>query len=91
MAKPVIGPDGYQRSEQEEARINLAVVTALGDKAGEAVIQYLRSITIEVVAGPKISEAELRHLEGMRFLVGVLSQRIQLGHKVKSNVNDKGE
>ena len=47
--------------------------------AGKAVLQYLRSITIESVAGPAISDAELRHREGMRFVVGLIETRIKGG------------
>lgn len=83
-----MGPDGHYRTEEEERRINLVVLDALGGPAGQELMKYLRSITIEVAAGPKISDAELRHLEGMRFLAGLLSQRINLGHKAKSHVND---
>lgn len=86
----VIGPDGRTRTEEEERRINLTAVSVLGDQAGKDLMAYLRSITIEAVAGPNISDAELRHLEGQRYLVGLLSTRINLGHKAKTNVNDKG-
>lgn len=89
MAKQVMGPDGHYRTDEEERRLNLIVLAALGTPSGEEVMKYLRSITIEVAAGPKITDAELRHLEGMRFLTGLLSQRINLGHKAKSHVDDK--
>lgn len=88
MVKKVQGPDGHFRTDEEERRINLAVVAALATPSGEEVMKYLRSITIEVAAGPMISDQELRHLEGMRFLTGLLSQRINLGHKAKNNVDD---
>ena len=48
---------------------------------GEAVLQYLRSITIEAVSGPNISSEELRHLEGQRYIVGLLERRIQHAHR----------
>jgi len=86
----VIGLDGRSRSEEEERRINLTAVSVLGDQDGKDLMAYLRSITIEAVAGPNISDAELRHLEGQRYIVGLLSQRVNQGHKAKHNVNDKG-
>jgi hypothetical protein len=84
-----MGPDGHYRSEKEERRINLAVVSALGGTQGEELMTYLRSITVNVASGPEISDRALMHLEGMRFLVGVLSTRINLGHKAKNNVDDQ--
>lgn len=81
--KAITGPDGYTRPDTVERKINLAVVTVLGTDAGREVMNYLRSISIDRVCGPHAGDAELRHLEGMRFIVGVLSQRIALGHREK--------
>lgn len=50
---------------------------------GKAVMKYLRSITIESVSGANISDAELRHLEGQRYLVGLIERRFQQVEKVK--------
>ena len=91
MANQIMGPDGHYRSEKEERRINLAIVSALGGANGEDVLNYLRSITVNVASGPEISDRALMHLEGMRFLVGLISTRINLGHKAKTHVDDKKE
>jgi len=45
----------------------------------------LRSITIESVQGPNASDAELRHLEGQRYLVGVVERRISHAQRIKQN------
>jgi len=50
---------------------------------GKAVMSYLRSITIEAVSGANISDAELRHLEGQRYLVGLIERRFQQAEKAK--------
>ena len=78
------GPDGFARSEKEEARINVLAASILGTAAGGELMDYLRSITTKRVAGPEVSDQYLRHLEGQRFVVAVLTQRIDLGHKEKS-------
>jgi hypothetical protein len=80
----IFSPDGVTRSEAEEHRLNLVVVSALGDQAGQELMRYLRSITIEAAAGPHISNDHLRHLEGQRFIVAVLAQRIIKGHEAKA-------
>ena len=48
-------------------------------KGAQEFLRYLRSITIEAVGGPQITDAELRHREGMRYLVGIIEQRIDKG------------
>ena len=54
-------------------------------KLGQEFLKYLRSITIELVNGPAVSDGELRHVEGQRFLVGLIETRIKHAHKVKNN------
>jgi hypothetical protein len=76
-----LGPDGIPRSHAEQKRINELLALAFKGEAGKAAMDYLRSISIERVGGPHISNDELRHLEGMRFIVGVISQRISAAHK----------
>jgi len=45
-------------------------------------MQYLKSITTDAVSGPNISDAELRHLEGQRYLVALLVKRIQHSKRI---------
>ena len=78
------GPDGYIRSEKEEARINVLVASILGTTAGTELMDYLNSITTKRVYGPEVTDQALRHMEGQRFVVAVLAQRIVLGHKEKA-------
>jgi hypothetical protein len=75
------GPEGIIRPHTEQVRINELLAHAFKGEAGKAAMDYLRSISIERVCGPHASDAELRHLEGMRFIVGVISQRISAAHK----------
>jgi hypothetical protein len=46
-------------------------------------LQYLKSITIEAVSGANISDAELRHLEGQRYLVALIVKRINHAQRIK--------
>lgn len=91
MRKLIRGPDGHERTPEREREINLAVAAVFAGDAGRVVLEYLKSITTNVASGPEISDRALMHLEGQRFLVGLLSQRINLGHKEKTrNVDDQG-
>lgn len=75
-----------------EREINLALVSCFSGEAGRIALEYLRSITTNVASGPEISTNALLHLEGQRFLVGLISQRINLGHREKlNNVDDQGK
>ena len=51
---------------------------------GKEMLQYLRSITIDAVSGPNISDPELRHLEGQRYLVALLVKRINHATRLKN-------
>ena len=86
MSKPnFISIDGFTRNKQEDDKINQNFASLFSTPTGQEVLRYLRSVTIEAVSGANISDAELRHLEGMRFLVALIEKRIASGHKVKSN------
>jgi hypothetical protein len=55
-----------------------------------SVLQYLKAITIDSVAGPEISDHALRHLEGQRYIVGLIQRRVNKGKSqniVKENNN----
>jgi hypothetical protein len=80
-----ISIDGFTRSKSEDEIIDQNMASLFGTPTGGEVLRYLRSVTIEAVSGANISDAELRHLEGMRFLVALIERRIATGHKVKSN------
>lgn len=77
----VLGADGISRSSKEDEELNLIISALFRSRAGKRVLDYLRSITIEYVAGPNISDGELRHREGMRYLVGIIEERIRMGQK----------
>ena len=75
----LLGLDGYQRSKTEEESLNLLFQAIFKTKEGKALLAYLRSITIESVAGSDITDSALRHLEGQRYLVGLIQRRVNKG------------
>tara|TARA_R100000951_G_scaffold29283_1_gene25393 strand:+ start:13802 stop:14059 length:258 start_codon:yes stop_codon:yes gene_type:complete len=77
--------DGYERSVTVDNKISLDVAALFKTELGREVLKYLRSITIESVNGAGVSDAHLRHMEGQRYIVGVIEQRINHAHKVKDN------
>ena len=88
--RKIIGPDGYERTPSEEARLNVAAAKLFGTPAGKDFLDYLRSISIERVSGPYMEDSYLRHLEGMRFIVAVISQRIAKGHDHNVSSSSQG-
>lgn len=78
-----IGIDGIQRKADADLEVSQNVAEVLNSPTGAAVLRYLRSITIEMVNGPNVTTEELRHIEGQRYIVGLLEQRIAHAHRSK--------
>jgi hypothetical protein len=79
-----IGVDGFPRRKEEDEKISQDVKALFGNPSGQEVLRYLRSVTLDAVAGGGISDGELRHLEGQRFLVALIERRIKHAEKVES-------
>jgi hypothetical protein len=77
--------DGFVRGQAADEKISQNVAALFSGDLGKEVLRYLRSITIEAVSGANIGDAELRHLEGQRYLVGLIERRIKHAEKVKTN------
>tara|TARA_R100000234_G_scaffold30852_1_gene18136 strand:- start:713 stop:994 length:282 start_codon:yes stop_codon:yes gene_type:complete len=71
--------DGYVRTPEEDKVLNKHFANVFKGEEGKKVLNYLKSITLEAVAGPNIDSNRLFHLEGMRFLVGIITTRINKG------------
>lgn len=85
MSNPLpIGVDGYGRPVQTDREISANVAQVFESATGKEVLRYLRSITIEMVNGPNVTNEELRHMEGQRYLVGLIERRIQSAHRNKA-------
>lgn len=83
--KQHIGLDGIPRPKEAEDMISMGISSLFSEPNGQEVLRYLKSITIELVGGPDISESHLRHLEGQRYIIGLIERHIRRGHKVKSD------
>lgn len=81
--KANIGIDGIQRKSEADVNISKNIAQIFSTPTGAEVLRYLRSITIEMVNGPNVSTEELRHIEGQRYIVGLLEQRINHAHRSK--------
>lgn len=79
--------DGFPRKTEDEEMISLNINSLFSQPTGKAVLQYLRSITIEAVHGSAVSNEVLRHVEGSRFIVGVIERRMRHGQKVTKEDN----
>lgn len=86
---PQVSIDGVRRKQETETKLNQIVLSCFITDAGQETLRYLRSITIESVAGFNISDQELRQREGMRYLVGIIEQRIKEGKNERSRKSDK--
>lgn len=75
------GPDNVQRSVEMEHHLNECASICFRDKAGEVLLDHLRSITVMKAQSPPLDSLTLAHAEGARWLVAVLIQRIELGRK----------
>ena len=80
-----LGLDQFPRKKEDDERISKDIKALFSTPNGKQVLKYLRSITIESVQGPHATDAELRHLEGQRYLVGLISRRIDHAEKVAKN------
>ena len=80
-----VGVDGYQRPKDIDEQISQNMGQLFSSDTGKEVLRYLRTITIEIVHGSNVTDEELRHVEGQRYIVGLIQTRINHAHKVKSN------
>ena len=79
-----IGMDGYQRKSDQDVQISQNIAQIFQSPTGKEVLKYLRSITIEMVHGPNVTTEELRHIEGQRYIVGLIEQRVSHAHRSKN-------
>ena len=85
MPLPKTALDGFLRQEEADNNISLTAAQLFSTPSGKEVLRYLRSITIEAVSGANVTDAELRHLEGQRYLVGLIERRIKHAERIKTD------
>jgi len=78
-----LGVDGFPRSKDSDEIISKNVLSLFNTPNGIEVLKYLKSVTIEAVSGSNISDAELRHLEGQRYIVALIVKRINHAQRIK--------
>ena len=64
-------------NEDAENELNELIHHVFTDPAGEKVLNWMKSISINHVLGPDATNEKLRHHEGMRFMVAVLEGRFR--------------
>jgi len=77
--KTLIGLDNRTRSPEEEEKLNMLFLSTFSTPSGKEVLASLKNLTLEAVAGGEISDNALRHLEGQRYLFGLIQRRINKG------------
>tara|TARA_R100001460_G_scaffold4609_3_gene12920 strand:- start:554 stop:838 length:285 start_codon:yes stop_codon:yes gene_type:complete len=79
-----LGVDGFPRPNEEDQKISLDLLATFNTPSGKSTLQYLKSITIEAISGGAISNDELRHMEGQRYLVAMIVKRINHAERIKN-------
>lgn len=80
-----VGVDGYQRTQEADEQISKNFAHLFTTETGKEVLRYLRTITIEIVHGANVTTEELRHIEGQRYVVGLIETRINHAHRKQRN------
>ena len=80
-----IGIYCIQRTTEQDKKISKNIAQISQSPTGKEVLKYLRSISIEMVHGANVSTEELRHIEGQRYIVGLIENRINHAHRIKTN------
>ena len=75
----VMAVDGGSYSKELDDDLNNLAHGTFSTPAGQRFLQYLEGITTRRVLGPDAPDSHLRHLEGARWLVGVIRQRMAAG------------
>ena len=75
----LIGLDNIQRKPKDEENLNTLFYKMFNTAGGSEILKHLKALTLEAVAGPEISDQHLRHLEGQRYLVGLIQRRHNKG------------
>jgi predicted GTPase len=77
--RAVVGIDGKRYPPEVEDELNLLAARVLGSHDGQRLMAYLRNITMNVAFENDVSTNALLHMEGQRWLVGLMAKRAQLG------------
>ena len=71
--------DGRVYTPETETELNRLAFLCLGGENGQRFMGYLKGITLNAPYAGDVSNDALRHMEGQRWLVGMLANRIVKG------------
>jgi hypothetical protein len=77
--RTVQGLDGRHYTPEVEDEINVLAARVLGTHDGQRFTAYLRNITLNVALESDVTPHALMHMEGQRWLVGLMLKRAQAG------------
>lgn len=75
------GLDGRVYPEHVEEELNQLAARVLGSPDGIRFTNYLRGITMNVAFLGDVAPQELMHMEGQRWLVGLMLSRARAGNR----------
>lgn len=75
--------DGLEMTVAEEANLNEAFAMSFRGARGKEVLAYLARLTIDRIGGPGVEPNALLHMEGGRYVYGLIRSRIELGRDKK--------
>ena len=65
-------PDFYDIREMSDTEIKNAFMKCFMTREGKIVLSFLRKMTQEIYLGPEVSNEQMRHFEGQRYLYGYI-------------------
>tara|TARA_R100000458_G_C8278337_1_gene254373 strand:+ start:3263 stop:3571 length:309 start_codon:yes stop_codon:yes gene_type:complete len=71
--------DELNLSEEREKEIDEAFKIAFRGKSGKAVLEYLRTLTLNSALMPGCTPDQVMHREGARWLMGIILERTNRG------------
>jgi hypothetical protein len=71
--------DGIPRTPQEEDELNLMAARVFSSGVGREFLDHLMNTYFAQVSEASIPTEQLRHIEGQRWLIGVIAARVSLG------------
>ena len=78
-----VSPDGKTRPPKVEHNLNECFAITFRDAAGQAVIDYLKSVSTNRVMPPGTPPDTINYHEGARWLMGIIDTRIKHGEEKK--------
>jgi hypothetical protein len=73
------GIDGRIYHKHVEAELNILAARVLGTPDGQRFLNYLRGLTLNVAFPGSVDTNELIHMEGQRYIVGLMMARHKAG------------